>query len=63
MKKSSSSVALWLFICAAALFLITLVGAITRITESGLSIVEWKPLTGALPPLNEAAWQQEFSLY
>ena len=55
--------ALWLFTCAAALFLITLVGAVTRITESGLSIVDWKPVTGALPPLGDAAWSHEFSLY
>src|SRR4051812_34943928 len=63
MKKNISPVAIWLFTCAAALFLTTLVGANTRLTESGLSIVEWKPLTGALPPLNEAAWQHELSLY
>jgi cytochrome c oxidase assembly protein subunit 15 len=53
----------WLFVCAALLVLITLVGAITRLTESGLSIVEWKPVTGALPPTSEAAWSHEFSLY
>lgn len=53
----------WLFICAAAVFIMALVGAITRLTESGLSIVEWKPITGALPPLSESAWVQEFSLY
>lgn len=63
MKKTLSPVALWLFICAAALFLTTMVGAVTRLTESGLSIVEWKPLTGAVPPLNETAWQHEFNLY
>ncbi len=39
------------------------VGGITRLTESGLSITEWKPITGALPPLNEAAWQSEFDKY
>lgn len=39
------------------------VGAITRLTESGLSITEWKPVTGALPPLSETHWQQEFDLY
>ncbi len=61
--RKLSPIAVWLFTCAAALFLITLVGAVTRITESGLSIVEWKPLTGALPPLSDAAWQQEFSHY
>lgn len=59
----SKSVALWLFVCAAFLFVTTQVGAITRLTESGLSIVEWKPVTGALPPLNAKDWQHEFSLY
>ncbi len=63
MTKPATSVAVWLFTCAAALFLITLVGAVTRITESGLSIVEWKPVTGALPPSSEKDWSHEFSLY
>ena len=40
-----------------------LLGGITRLTESGLSITEWKPITGALPPMNEMAWQQEFDKY
>lgn len=40
-----------------------LIGGITRLTESGLSITEWKPITGALPPLNTAAWQSEFDKY
>ena len=40
-----------------------MIGGITRLTESGLSITEWKPITGALPPLNDAAWQQEFAKY
>jgi cytochrome c oxidase assembly protein subunit 15 len=59
----SKSVAVWLFLCAALLFVTTQVGAITRLTESGLSIVEWKPVTGALPPLNAEDWKQEFSHY
>jgi cytochrome c oxidase assembly protein subunit 15 len=63
MPAKTSPVAVWLFTVAAAVFLITLVGAVTRITESGLSIVEWKPVTGALPPLSESAWQAEFDLY
>ena len=53
----------WLFVCAASVFMMALIGAITRLTESGLSIVEWKPVTGALPPLNHAAWEHEFQLY
>lgn len=56
-------IALWLFICAASVFIMALIGAITRLTESGLSIVEWKPITGALPPLNAADWAHEFDLY
>ncbi|HEY8963583.1 MAG TPA: COX15/CtaA family protein, partial [Alphaproteobacteria bacterium] len=43
--------AYWLLSCAALVFLMALIGAITRLTESGLSIVEWKPVTGALPPI------------
>lgn len=60
---TSKRIANWLFLCAASVFLMALIGAITRLTESGLSIVEWKPVTGALPPLNDAAWQHEFALY
>jgi cytochrome c oxidase assembly protein subunit 15 len=59
----SKSVAIWLFACAAFVIVATQVGAITRLTESGLSIVEWKPVRGALPPLNELQWQDEFSRY
>ena len=50
--------------CVAALvFAMVVVGGITRLTESGLSITEWKPITGALPPLNEASWLSEFEKY
>ena len=48
---------------AALIVLMIAVGGITRLTESGLSITEWKPVTGALPPLNEAQWAREFALY
>src|SRR5882762_3600972 len=54
---------LWLFAVAALIFAMVLVGGATRLTESGLSIVEWKPVTGTLPPLSEAAWQAEFDKY
>jgi cytochrome c oxidase assembly protein subunit 15 len=53
----------WLLAVAAMVVLIVTVGGITRLTESGLSITEWKPVTGALPPLNEAQWQAEFAAY
>ena len=57
------AVAIWLFIVAAMIFVMVVIGGITRLTESGLSITEWKPLSGVLPPLNDAAWQHEFDLY
>lgn len=57
------AVARWLFIIAALIVLMVAVGGITRLTESGLSITEWKPVTGTLPPLNDAQWAKEFALY
>src|SRR6201996_1819124 len=57
------AIRVWLLLVAALIALMVLVGGATRLTESGLSIVEWKPVTGALPPLNEAQWQQAFEAY
>ena len=57
------AIRLWLYAVAALIFAMVLVGGATRLTESGLSIVEWKPVTGALPPLSETAWQAEFDKY
>lgn len=53
----------WLLIVAALVVLIVAVGGITRLTESGLSITQWKPITGAIPPLSDAQWQAEFAQY
>ncbi|MEA3245179.1 MAG: COX15/CtaA family protein [Gemmatimonadota bacterium] len=53
----------WLAIWAASLFVLVLVGGGTRLTESGLSITEWKPVSGVIPPLTSAAWQAEFDRY
>ena len=53
----------WLIAVAALIAIMVLVGGATRLTESGLSIVEWKPVTGALPPLGETAWTQAFDAY
>ncbi len=53
----------WLIAVAALIAVMVLVGGATRLTESGLSIVEWKPVTGALPPLGETAWTQAFDAY
>jgi heme a synthase len=57
------ALARWLWTVAALVVLIVAVGGVTRLTESGLSITEWKPVTGAIPPLSEAQWQEEFALY
>src|SRR5688500_11237931 len=56
-------VAGWLLVCAALVFAIVLVGGITRLTRSGLSIVEWQPLIGAVPPLSHADWEALFAKY
>jgi cytochrome c oxidase assembly protein subunit 15 len=53
----------WLLCVAAMIFLTLVVGGATRLTESGLSIVEWKPVTGTLPPMSDADWQGEFTKY
>ena len=53
----------WLLAVAAMIFLTLMVGGTTRLTESGLSIVEWKPVTGILPPLADTDWQSEFTKY
>jgi cytochrome c oxidase assembly protein subunit 15 len=56
-------VAGWLLFTAAMVFAMAVIGAITRLTESGLSMVEWRPLIGTLPPLSDAEWQRVFDLY
>jgi heme a synthase len=61
--SSSRAVGVWLWCVAALVFAMVLVGGATRLTESGLSIVEWKPVTGVVPPLSVADWQAEFAKY
>ena len=56
-------VRVWLFAVAALVFAMVLVGGATRLTESGLSITRWQPVTGVIPPLSEADWQAEFARY
>ncbi|NOT92346.1 COX15/CtaA family protein [Ferruginibacter sp.] len=62
-ERNNRQVAIWLLIGVGMIIIQVLIGGITRLTESGLSITEWKPITGALPPLNDAAWQAEFDRY
>jgi cytochrome c oxidase assembly protein subunit 15 len=57
------AVAFWLLACCALVFAMIVVGGITRLTHSGLSIVEWQPLVGAVPPLDEAQWEETFAKY
>ena len=62
-KPRPGALAMWLLIVAVMVVGIVAVGGITRLTESGVSITEWKPVTGALPPLTHAQWQAEFDAY
>jgi cytochrome c oxidase assembly protein subunit 15 len=57
------SVRAWLIVVAALIVCTLMVGGATRLTESGLSIVEWKPVTGTLPPLTDAEWTRQFDAY
>jgi heme a synthase len=61
--RTARAVAAWLLACAALVFLMVVVGGVTRLTHSGLSIVEWQPIVGTLPPLNDAQWQETFAKY
>ncbi|KGO69184.1 Heme A synthase, type 2 [Penicillium italicum] len=62
-KISDKAVAYWLLGSAASVFGIVVFGGLTRLTESGLSITEWRPVTGSLPPMNAEHWEDEFSKY
>lgn len=63
MRTSQRKIQLWLFSCCAMVMIMVIVGGLTRLTDSGLSIVEWKPVTGIIPPLNAEDWQGEFAKY
>ncbi len=60
---SDRAIGLWLLACCAMIFAMAVIGAVTRLTESGLSIMEWAPVSGALPPLGAAEWERVFALY
>jgi len=67
MQASSPSInrriAQWLLVCCALVFLMVILGGVTRLTGSGLSIVDWRPVTGVLPPMSDEAWQKTFEMY
>ena len=62
-RSSDRAIAAWLLACCALVFAMVVVGGVTRLTHSGLSIVEWQPIVGTLPPLDEAEWQATFEKY
>ncbi|MBV8189876.1 MAG: COX15/CtaA family protein, partial [Alphaproteobacteria bacterium] len=63
MQTTSAAVRNWLIVVAAMILLMIVLGALTRLTESGLSMVEWRPVTGWLPPMSDAAWYAELQKY
>jgi cytochrome c oxidase assembly protein subunit 15 len=62
-QQQDQRVAIWLLICCALVFAMVVLGGVTRLTGSGLSMVDWKPVTGVLPPLTEAEWLKTFEMY
>jgi heme a synthase len=62
-RSDRRRIAAWLLVCATLLFAMVVVGGVTRLTHSGLSMVEWQPLVGAVPPLSRADWQELFDKY
>lgn len=61
--SQNRAVAIWLLICCGLVFVMVVLGGFTRLTGSGLSMVDWRPLMGWLPPLSDAEWQRVFELY
>jgi heme a synthase len=62
-RGGARAIAVWLLICCALVFAMVVVGGVTRLTHSGLSITEWQPIVGTLPPLSETQWQEAFAKY
>jgi cytochrome c oxidase assembly protein subunit 15 len=63
LRDGRRAVAVWLLVCCALVFAMIVIGGVTRLTHSGLSITEWQPIVGTLPPLNEAQWSEAFLKY
>ena len=61
--RNAHLVSLWLFTLCGMLLVMIALGGATRLTGSGLSIMEWRPVTGIIPPLTHAQWEHEFALY
>lgn len=63
MDSRNKAVATWLLICCAIVFVMVVLGGVTRLTGSGLSMAEWRPIMGVLPPITDAEWQRVFEIY
>lgn len=61
--QKQKSIAVWLFVCCAMVFIMVVVGGVTRLTDSGLSIVEWQPVSGTLPPISQSDWDEFHQKY
>jgi cytochrome c oxidase assembly protein subunit 15 len=61
--RQDHQIAWWLLVCCALVFAMVVLGGVTRLTGSGLSMVNWKPVSGVLPPLSQKAWEREFEHY
>ena len=61
--KVEQQMSIWLIVVVLMIFCMVIIGGITRLTGSGLSMVEWRPLMGTLPPMSESEWSRVFSLY
>jgi cytochrome c oxidase assembly protein subunit 15 len=62
-RGGACAIAVWLLVCCALVFAMVVVGGVTRLTHSGLSITEWQPIVGTLPPLTDAQWMEVFAKY
>ncbi len=62
-RESRAAIVAWLRVCCAMVFAMVVLGGVTRLTESGLSMVDWRPIMGTLPPFGEAEWQDVFARY
>ncbi len=63
LPSQDKAIAIWLLICCGLVFAMVVLGGVTRLTGSGLSMVDWRPIMGVLPPLSDAEWQKTFELY
>ena len=62
-RQHRRSIAIWLLVCCAMIYAMVVLGGVTRLTGSGLSMVQWNPIFGIVPPLNEGEWNAVFDLY